>query len=264
MLNSFRRGRDAPRDGENVVEAAVTMTSIHHDQPRRGGKLPLGRRPAVGFTLIELLTVIAIIGILAAILIPVVGKVRDAARGSKCQSNLRQIGMAAFAYAGDNEDRLPPTRSSNITWLQQSTRDAFEAYLSGGYEVFYCPNEPEIPSSRMLASVYETWNTPQHRDGIYISYAWLGNPSVPGFGQPTTYWHDSRGTGRVDDEYILRLTDPDASLIPIAADRSNQSGSGPWTLSHPGYSNVLFGDGHVEKRSASEVKPRWASASMVW
>lgn len=62
-----------------------------------------------GFTLIELLTVIAIIGILAAILIPVVGAVRESARSAKCQSNLRQIGAAVHAYMADNphSDRLP-------------------------------------------------------------------------------------------------------------------------------------------------------------
>lgn len=62
-----------------------------------------------GFTLIELLTVIAIIGILAAILIPVVGAVRESARSAKCQSNLRQIGSAVHAYMADRPDsgRLP-------------------------------------------------------------------------------------------------------------------------------------------------------------
>jgi prepilin-type N-terminal cleavage/methylation domain-containing protein len=58
------------------------------------------------FTLIELLTVIAIIGILAAILIPVVGKVRAKARQSQGISNIRQVGIGLLTYSSTN-GRLP-------------------------------------------------------------------------------------------------------------------------------------------------------------
>ena len=68
------------------------------------------------FTLIELLTVIAIIGILAAIVIPTVGTVREKAQRAVDSNNLREILKAAQIYAGDNQDRLPdPVNIPNAT-----------------------------------------------------------------------------------------------------------------------------------------------------
>ncbi len=68
------------------------------------------RRPSLAkrqaFTLIELLTVIAIIGILAALIIPVVGKVRESARTAKTISNAKQVGMAMMLYAQENRNAI--------------------------------------------------------------------------------------------------------------------------------------------------------------
>lgn len=60
-----------------------------------------------GFTLVELLVVIAIIAVLISLLLPVLGRVRTSARLVQCQSNVRQLVIAAQMYANANRDTFP-------------------------------------------------------------------------------------------------------------------------------------------------------------
>src|SRR5690349_20971276 len=69
-------------------------------------KLSMNRR--TGFTLIELLVVIAIIAILAAMLLPVLGKAKSKSQDISCRNNLRQLQLCWNLYVDDNNQALPP------------------------------------------------------------------------------------------------------------------------------------------------------------
>lgn len=65
---------------------------------------PAGR---LAFTLLELLTVVAIIAVLAALLLPTLSKAKASARRTQCLSNLKQASMGVLMYADDHHQRLP-------------------------------------------------------------------------------------------------------------------------------------------------------------
>jgi prepilin-type N-terminal cleavage/methylation domain-containing protein len=94
--------------------ARHTLSLARHAARRRATRRPLGRgftanHPA-GFTLVELLVVITIIAMLMALLIPVVGRVREMARRTQCLNNQRQIGEAMLLF-DTKAGRLPSTMS---------------------------------------------------------------------------------------------------------------------------------------------------------
>lgn len=84
------------------------------------------------FTLIELLVVIAIVAVLAAMLLPAVNLVRNAARQTTCLNNQRQVMLALVAYAGDNDGITPPADIYDYTTITGS-RHWYTALLRRDY-----------------------------------------------------------------------------------------------------------------------------------
>ncbi|MEM1208960.1 MAG: DUF1559 domain-containing protein [Planctomycetota bacterium] len=126
-----------------------------------------------GFTLIELLVVISIIALLIAILLPTLQSARETARTLSCSSNLRQVGIAWYAYAGDYEAVLPYYEDTNGNGSSQWIGDRWypellQDYVGGSYEVWNCPSAD--PSTWLDADLRRpnSWRFPSYSININV------------------------------------------------------------------------------------------------
>ena len=96
-----------------------------------------------GFTLIELLVVLAIVGTLAAILVPVYGRITETGRAAKCVSNLRQLGAALQLYLGEHNMTMPTLQGGRTALTQDGAfiDNTLNAYTAGSTAVFACPSD---------------------------------------------------------------------------------------------------------------------------
>ncbi len=86
--------------------------------------------------------VIAIIAILAALVLPTLGRVKESGRATACLSNLHQIGIALQLYVDENQNRLPYMRDKSLTTTNDlPSPDMVLSSHLGNVRVLRCPSD---------------------------------------------------------------------------------------------------------------------------
>ncbi len=219
------------------------------------------------FTLIELLVVVAIIAILMALLLPVLGTVRANARTTLCTNHLRQLGQALIMYASDNREYLPyPTETA--AGQKQCWYHAIDPYL-----LRLLP--PSAAGARNLHLVKQDpiWNTISGQATACTikmnSKLAISSGTVPSIPSDTI-----RTTDVPTPSNAVLLFDGRAFDVRPSDSFSHRNFHG-WephvAPRHRMKANILFVDGHVELRSDKMVTPNnpadgWSSGQtkFIW
>jgi prepilin-type N-terminal cleavage/methylation domain-containing protein len=166
-----------------------------------------------GFTLIELLVVIAIIAILAALLMPMIGVVREMAKSTRCANQLRFTGIMYESYAADRESTYPPAylRSGNpaaMTWLGVNNSQIYGVHGLGPYgqawdhwAAYLLPyndgDKFRTASGTQSRAMVQAWTCPSAPYKPIPGHAKQHEMAVASYGPNTALIGNHAGTGAV-------------------------------------------------------------------
>lgn len=206
-----------------------------------------------GFTLIEILATVGVVGVLAALIFPQVGKLKSQAKSNTCVSNVRQIGLACLQYAAENDGRLPASNGGGTGEKRWNTHLIEAGYLPEDLTkgTWRCP---EVTPAQLAAD-----------EGGSASYATVGN----------WIFCSSSETNALGGQGSLRVTQiPRPSSTWLVGDGGKSLGdgtylpwgdiklpkNGKWTKQMPAFRhvarkkvNIFFADGHVAAATEAEI-----------
>jgi prepilin-type N-terminal cleavage/methylation domain-containing protein/prepilin-type processing-associated H-X9-DG protein len=233
----------------------------------------------LGFTLVELLVVISIIGILSALLLPVLSSAKKRAQGIQCLNNIRQLDLAWQLYAGDNNQRLAPNTSNPgagedadhpawvAGWLERGTSpdntnvellvgSEYQKFGSlGGYAktpvIYHCPADRSMDKKYLLPRVRSVsmngWISPGLNGRISSGYE---NKPFEKYSKATDFIRLAPS-----DAFVFLDERPDSindGWFKVNTQGYNPMNPSDWSITdlpavnHNNTSSFSFADGHAE------------------
>lgn len=174
------------------------------------------------FTLVELLVVVVILGLLAGLLVPALGKAREASQNGVCLANLKQWGSLIMTYAGENNGKLPS--ADGLNWVPYF----YETYLR--------------PKNKFTTDAAGQWGTAAGSFPSCLEGTIYECPRMKKTDSPTECY---RSYGM--NNYIDRVPLTAPSQVALMGENRGGSGLSPARLKarHGSNCNILYADGHV-------------------